>query len=182
MKTDEKYTKSSTSDTFTRKYFTLHPFRTQTLLHTDPFTNKLSYIFFTHRHFYPQTLFHKSLLRKYRFNTDAFSHGLLYTHRRFYTQTLSHTNTFTHRRFYTQTHLKRERETEKREREREREREDEDVKKMWRCEDVCESEKMWRCEDVKVKGERERERRCEYVNMWGCEDVNMWRCIADLRS
>jgi len=46
MKTDEKYTKSSTSDTFTRKYFTLHPFRTQTLLHTDPFTNKLFYIFF----------------------------------------------------------------------------------------------------------------------------------------
>ena len=162
----------------------------QTLLHAStllyiPFAHKRFYtqiplqtssltFFLTHRHFYPQTLFHKSLLRKYRFNTDAFSHGLLYTHRRFYTQTLSHTNTFTHRRFYTQTHLKRERETEKRERERERERE---KMKMWRrCEDV----KMWRCmwkwEDVKMwrcEGEgRERKRK----KMWVCEHVRMWRC------
>ena len=81
--------KSSTSDTFTRSYFTSFShtnaftrrrFYTQTLLHTDSFT---------HKHFYKQMLLH----------TDAF------THRRFYTQTLFHTNTFTHQHFYTPTLL-----------------------------------------------------------------------------
>ena len=122
--------KSSTSDTFTRSYFTSFShinafthrrFYTQTLLQTDSFTHKRLYTQillhtdaftqrFTHRRFYTQTPWHTHR----RFYTQTLLHRrFFYTHRRFYT-TLLHTQiafthtdalTHTHRHFYTPTLL-----------------------------------------------------------------------------
>ena len=57
MKTDEKYTKRSTSDTFTRKYFTLHPFAHKRFYTQIPLQNKLFYIFFNAQTLLPTDAF-----------------------------------------------------------------------------------------------------------------------------
>ena len=56
----------------------LHPFHTQTLVHTGPFTRR-------------------------RFDTETLLYTDAFTHRRLYTQAPLQTDAFTHRRFYTET-------------------------------------------------------------------------------
>ena len=133
MKTEEKSIsiKSSTSDPFTRRYFTSHS-HTQTLVHTGSFAHRhfdiqmlLYKDAFTHRCFYTRAPLHTDTFTHRRFCiqtplqrhfcTQTLVHSRFYfytktllrtdafTHKRFYTQTLLHTDTFTHKHFYTQT-------------------------------------------------------------------------------
>ena len=74
--------------------FTHRNFYTQTLLHRDTFTHRVTDPF-THRRFYTQTLLHTDPFTQTLLHTDFF------THRRFYTETLLHTDAFTNRRLYT---------------------------------------------------------------------------------
>ena len=97
----------------------IHIIYSQTLLHIDAFTHRLSHTSVTHtatftqRRFVIQTLLDKNKKRQQK---NIHTNNLIYkqtlytktktvthTHKRFYTKTFSHTQTpFTHKRFYTQ--------------------------------------------------------------------------------
>ena len=91
-KPSQMYIKTSTSDTFTRSYFT-------SFSHINAFTHRR---FYTHDAVTPTTLLHIDTFTHRRFHTHKHFYTDSATHGLFYTQTLLQTDTFTHRNFYTQ--------------------------------------------------------------------------------